>query len=147
MIISPLVINQLYTTCLLSSQEMYHESITVPGFQGKAHTFRKERLTKQYSSVLSAIKKLPRVMLHSQSPAGVPWILARSRGSHYDGCTLEVAERLLVMGIALNIVRVVKSTSSAYDVPYVVIDDDRLIRTELMKPEAERRDIIARWHK
>lgn len=145
--ISPLAINHIYTTCLLGSREVYYESITVPGFQGKAHTFRRGRLEEQYSTVLSAIKKLPRVMLHSQSPGGVPWILARSRGSSYDGCTLDVAERLLVMGIALNIVRVVNSTTSASDVPYVVIDDDRLIRVELMKPEAERRDIIARWHK
>lgn len=147
MIISSTVINHIYYSCLLTSQEKYYDSTTVPGFTGQAHTFHHLRIQKRYIGILSAIKKLPRVMLHSQSPNGVPWILARNHGGIFDGCTLETAERLLVMGIALGIVRVTKTSCDAYDIPYVTIDDDRLIRTELVEKSKKRSRTITRWHR
>lgn len=147
MYISAPVVNHIYLTVLLQSREEYHECITVPGFTGSAHTFHSRRLDGQYLYILTAIKKLPRRMLHSQSPDGVPWIVARSHGGTFDGCTLETAERLLVMGIALGLVRVVRTQTDVCDVPYVVIDDDRLIRQERMKPLTKRLRKISRWHR
>ena len=147
MVISSTVVNHIYTTCLLTDKEKYFDSITVPGFTGPAHTFHRGRLEKQFTHIHAAIKKLPRRMCHSQSPDGAPWILARSHGSQLDGCTLETAERLLVMGIALNMVRVVKFAEGTCDVPYVVIDDDRLIRIERTKPKKKRRRNINRWYR
>lgn len=147
MVISAPLVNRIYLTCLLQLREEYHECITVPGFTGSAHTFHSRRLNEQYAQILTAIKKLPRRMLHSQSPDGVPWIFARSHGGTFDGSMLETTERLLVMGIALGMVRVVRTHSDACDVPYVVIDDDRLIRQERMKPLPKRLRKISRWHR
>lgn len=145
--ISSTVINQIYLRCLLRSKESSCDSITVPGLLAGAHTFHQERLRSEYSSVFSAIKKLPRRMLHSNNPAGLPWIIARSHGSGYDGCTLETAERLVVMGIALGIIRIVQSELPIMDMPYIVVDDDRLIREERMQPRNKQRRQVARWRR
>lgn len=146
--ITTTVINKIYMDCLLTMREQYSsDSTTVPGLTHGAHTFHYKRLNAKFTYILSTIKKLPRAMLHSHSEKGVPWIVARSHGSAYDGCTLESTERLLVMGIALGIVRVVSSSTPACDVPYVVIDDDRLIRHEKLKPKHKQMIQVVRWHK
>ena len=143
--ISSTFINQIYLRCLLRNKEVSYGGITVPGLLSGAHTFHQERLQSEYSSIFSAIKKLPRKMLHSNNPAGLPWIIARSHGSGYDGCTLETAERLVVMGIALGIVRIVRTEQPVMDIPNIVIDDDRLIREEKMRPKNRQRRQVARW--
>ena len=147
MVISPVIINQIYIACLLTSKEDYHECITVPGFTGQAHTFHRRRIEEHHAAILTAVKKLPRAMLHSQSVGGVPWIVARMHDSGFDGCSLLTAERLLVMGIALGFVRVVRNAPDTCDVPYLVIDDDRLIRIERMKPPSKQSRKITRWHR
>lgn len=145
--ISSSVINQIYARCLLKRKEAAHSNITVPGLRESAHTFHKDRLQAEYSSILSAIKKLPRKMLRSNNPGGAPWIAARSYGSGYDGCTLDTMEKLVAMGIALNIIRIVKTEQPVSDVPNIVIDDERIILEEKLKPKEKQRSFITRWHK
>lgn len=95
--------------------------------------------------VLSAVKGLPRVMRYSNRPEGAPWILARGHGSRYEGATLDSAERLLVMAVALGIVRVMKPSCDSCDVPNVVIDDERLRKMEMMQPKHSRRFSLLNW--
>ena len=145
--VSTLTINEIYTRCLLSSQEEHANCITVPGMMGNAHIFYTNRIQKNCPHILSALHKLPRIMCHSHNPNGAPWIVARSHTSGYEGCTLGTAERLIVMGIAIGAVRIIKREDPVTDIPYVTIDDDRLIRIEKMKPPSERRRFIIRWEK
>ena len=121
------------------------ETVTVPGLTEGAHTFCRSRLEEKYMFVLSAVKGLPRVMRYSNCPEGAPWILARGHGSRYEGATLDSAERLLVMAVALGIVRVMKPSCDSCDVPNVVIDDERLRKMEMMQPKHSRRFSLLNW--
>lgn len=138
-------INQIYQYATYRMNERCGETVTVPGMAGGAHTFCRSRLEEKYMFVLSAVKGLPRVMRYSQRPEGAPWILARGHGSRYEGATLESAERLLVMAVALGMVRVMKPSSSSCDVPNVVIDDERLRKMEMMQPKRTRRFSLLNW--
>lgn len=145
MVVTSVTVNSIYLHCLLSKKEAREECIRVAGFREGLHTFHSGRLNKEFSRIMCAIKKLPSEMLHSHNPEGIPWIYARSYGGEYGGCTLDTIERLLSMGIALDIVRIVNRTGSSCDIPYTVIDDDRLIRIEKMKPKNNQRRVIIDW--
>lgn len=138
-------VNQIYQDVTYRANERCGETITVPGLTGDAHTFSRDRLQGKYMQILSAVKKLPRVMRYSQRPEGVPWILARGRGSRYEGAMLDSVERLLVMAVALGMVRVLKPASDSCDVPCVVIDDNRLRKMEMMQPRRTRRYSLLNW--
>ena len=138
-------INHIYQYATYRTNERCGETVTVPGLTEGAHTFCRSRLEEKYMFVLSAVKGLPRVMRYSNRPEGAPWILARGHGSRYEGATLDSAERLLVMAVALGIVRVTNPASDSCDVPNVVIDDERLRKMEMMQPKHSRRFSLLNW--
>lgn len=134
-------INRMYKDCLLRRSEKGEECITVPGMTCGAHTFHKERLEKHVVQIVCGLKKLPRIMRYSHSPDGVPWFIAR----RLKGMSLETAEALLVMGIAVGVVRVTGRKNKWCEVSYVVIDDKKTSRKERMKPEKLRRYGLINW--
>lgn len=145
MYVTPYFINKIYNESLLRSKEVYEDKIIVPGLTEKEHVFNRKRLEEKYNSILSGVKGLPKKMRYSQNKTGLPWIFARSKGSRFCGMTLESTERLVAMGIALELIRVVKHEESPCDIPYVVIDDEHLRKTELMKPYIYRRWSLVQW--
>ena len=145
MIVTTDTINHIYQYATYRTNERCGETVTVPGLTEGAHTFCRSRLEEKYMFVLSAVKGLPRVMRYSQRTEGAPWILARGHGSRYEGATLDSAERLLVMAVALGMVRVTNPTSESCDVPNVVIDDERLRKLEMMQPRKARRFSLLNW--
>ena len=138
-------VNQIYQYTTYRANERCGNTVTVPGLRGEAHTFSADRLKEKYMQILSAVKGLPRVMRYSQRPEGAPWILARGHGSRYEGATLDSAEHLLMMAVALGMARVLKPVCDSCDVPNVVIADDRLRKLEMMQPRRVRRYSLLYW--
>lgn len=141
MIVTLSLINRIYQECLMRPNEVNEAIITVPGMTCGAHTFHKERLENRFMQIVCGLKKLPRIMRYTQSPNGVPWILAK----RLNGMTPETAENLLAMGIAIGLVRITGRLNSCCDITYVVIDDARAIRKERMKPKCFRRQGLINW--
>lgn len=142
---TPRTINDIYLQCLLKRHEEYEESITVAGLISGTHCFHKERLESAFLKVLSGVKGLPAGMRYSASKSGMPWVCARGKESRYSGITLEAMERLLVMAIGLGMARIVPHPEIPCDLPYIVIDDSRMRRAEMMQPRAARRNSVLEW--
>lgn len=142
---TPRKINDIYTQCLLKRHEEHEESISAPGLICGTHRFHRERLENAYLKVLSGVKGLPVGMRYSTGKEGMPWVCACGKGSRYYGISTETVERLIVMAIALEMMRVVPHPEIPCDLPYVVIDDSRMRRIELMQPRAARRRSVVKW--
>jgi hypothetical protein len=138
-------INRIYHETVFRPNQRCGETLTVRGFFGTTHTFCAKRLNEKYMFILSALKGLPRSMRYSSSHTGKPWIMARGSESKYEGATLETAERLLVMAVALQMVRILNPVCEACDVPNVVIEDEKLRKLEMMYPKNVRRSSLINW--
>lgn len=140
-----MTISRIYTESLFRKGDPKEEEVCVPGFRTGIHAFHKKRIEGRFREIMCAIKKLPPSMLHSLNPQGEPWINARLGGGGYEGCSLDTIERLLVMGLALGVISIVDNDRTPCDMVYVTVSDDRLYRTEKMKPPKEQRAVIIRW--
>lgn len=123
---------KIYRDCSASGNREGERYAAVPGFTGKPHVFRRDRLEKHYISILSAVKGMPEQMRYSRSREGMPWILARHHRK-MGNLTIETAEQLVAMAVALGIMRIVPHENMPHDVPYVVIDDERIRKTEIVE--------------
>lgn len=107
-------------------------TVSVKGMRGVAYTLHLNTLKEEFTPLLSLIRRFPERMFASRNPFGAPWIMICSHGSGFDGCTQETAERLVAMGIALNIIRIVGYDAMATDIPVIVVDDLRLMREGML---------------
>lgn len=136
---------RIYNDSILRPNRRSGETVTVPGLSGSKHTFCVNRLQEKYMYILSALKGLPRKMRYSLRHEGMPWIYARGEGSRYEGVTLETAERLIVMGVALGMVRILEPFCQSCDILNVVIDDEKIRKMEMMYPREVRRGSLINW--
>lgn len=108
-------------------------TVSVKGMRGVSYTLHLNTLKEEFTPLLSLIRRFPERMFASHNPFGAPWIMICSQGSGFDGCTQETAERLVAMGVALDIIRIVGYDAMATDIPVIVVDDLRLIREGKLK--------------
>lgn len=90
---------------------------------------------------------MPEQMRYSRSREGMPWILARHHRKMGD-LTIETAEQLVAMAVALGIMRIVPHEDMPHDVPYVVIDDERIRKTEIVEATGKNKlpnSAMTRW--
>lgn len=105
-------------------------SVSVRGMRGVSYTLHLNTLKEEFTPLLSLIRRFPERMFASRNPFGAPWIMICAQGSGYEGCTQETADRLVAMGIALDIIRIVGHDAVATDIPVILVDDLRLMREE-----------------
>lgn len=139
-------LEKIYRDCSVARNREGEKYVSVPGFTGGPHVFRKDELEKHYMSILSAVKGLPEKMRYSHSREGMPWIMARHHRKMGD-ITVETAERLAAMAVALGIMRIVHHDNIPCDVPYVVIDDERIRKREIMECEGIPKKGLTRWNR
>lgn len=145
MYINSLTINETYKACQLRRRDSSKECISVNGFTHQAHLFNKSRLYQYQSFIICALKRLPKTLRRSLTDKGVPWITARRHGTDNEIFAMDTTEKLLAMGIALDIVSVVPSSVIDTDVPYVIIEDLRCRREQLAREGIRPSAKNARW--
>lgn len=137
-------LNKIYRYCSDVKGIPGENFVYIAGFTGNAHMFRRDRLEKHYIDILSAVKGMPEVMRYSNSKEGMPWIMARHHRKMGD-INMDITEKLVVMAVTLGIMRIVRHKNMPSDVPYVVIDDSKLRKMEMMEPEGSRRKALLTW--
>ena len=128
MIITPTAINETYESCRLRRHESRTETIAVRPFLATSHAFHKKRLARSASFVICALKKLPKTLRRSCGCEGQPWIVSRHILSQDKDYALDVMDRLLAMAVGLDMVSVSIPEGAPSDMPYIVIEDERIIR-------------------
>lgn len=103
-------------------------SVSVKGVRGVSYTLHLNTLKEEFTPLLSLIRRFPERMFASHNPFGAPWVMICSQGREDERCTLKTADRLVAMGIALDIIRIVGYDAIATDIPVIVVDDLRLMR-------------------
>lgn len=139
------VIDTIYLKCLAKENEKMQPCINVNGLTQGKHVFNKERLQKEFNKVLCAVTKLPASLRYSSNPKGKAWIMARTGNGSLSGMSLQTTERLIAMAIALGIMRVVPHEEIPCDIAFVVIDDIRLHRQEMLLPRQQRNWMLVKW--
>lgn len=128
MIISPTSINENYEACCVRRHSSRDEVIAVRPFLSNSHVFNKQKLEKRTAFVICAIKKLPKTLRRSNGCSGQPWIVARHILSQDKEYSLDVLDKLLAMAVGLNMVTVIIPEGAPSDMPYIIIEDERIIR-------------------
>lgn len=111
-------------------------TVTVPSFMGCNFVFDKKTLQREaYHIVLYLLKHLPKEMRRSVSSVGMPWtFIARDANGVY-WMSFHTADRLACMGIALDLMTRLSSASpDVTDLDYIIIEDLRQSRMEIVKP-------------
>lgn len=132
MIISTTSINETYQSCRLGRHESRKDTVVVPPFLTDAHAFSLSRLKKQVGFLVCALKMLPKTLRRSNGCSGQPWIEARHVPAMGNDIGLDVTDRLLAMAAALEMVSVIRPENAPSDMPYIVIEDERIIRMSKM---------------
>ena len=127
MIITTTAINETYESCRLRRHEKA-DSVAVCPFLSSAHTFSRKRLERKASFIICALKKLPKALRRSNGCDGQPWIVSRHIVSQGKDYALDVMDRLLAMAVGLDMVSVCIPEGAPSDMPYIVIEDERIIR-------------------
>lgn len=133
MYINSLTINETYKACQLRRRSSSKECISVNGFTNRVHLFDKSRLYHYQSFIICGLKRLPKTLRRSLTDKGAPWITARWHGTDNEMFAMDTTEKLLAMGIALDIVSVFPSSVADTDVPYIIIEDLRCRREQLAR--------------
>lgn len=133
MYINSITINETYNACQLGRRHSGKECISVNGFTHSAHLFSKQHLIQRQSFIICALKRLPKTLRRSMTDKGAPWITARRHGTGNEEFAMDTTEKLLAMGIALDIVSVLPSPITDTDVPYIIIEDLRCRRDQLAR--------------
>lgn len=128
MIITPTAINETYGRCHLRRHESRAEAVSVRPFLATSHAFHKKRLEKNASFIICALKKLPKTLRRSNGCEGQPWIVSRHILSQDKEYGLDVMDRLLSMAVGLDMVTVSIPECAPSDMPYIIIEDERIIR-------------------
>lgn len=128
MIITPTAINETYESCRLRRHESRTEAIAVRPFLATSHAFHKKRLARSASFIICALKKLPKTLRRSCGCEGQPWIVSRHILSQDKDYALDAMDRLLAMAVGLDMVSVSIPEGAPSDMPYIVIEDERIIR-------------------
>lgn len=127
--ISTTTINETYEACRLRRHDKQAEAVAVPPFLATPHAFHRRKLERQSTFVVCALKKLPKTLRRSNGCTGQPWIVARHILSQEKDYSLEVVDRLLAMAIGLGMVTATVPEGAASDMPYIIIEDERIIRS------------------
>ena len=128
MTINPTTINEHYDTCRVRRHESRADAVSVPPFLSTAHAFNRRKLVKEKAFVICALKKLPKTLRRSNGCTGQPWIVARHILSQDKDYSLDVVDRLLAMAVGLEMVTVTRPENAPSDMPYIIIEDERIIR-------------------
>lgn len=128
MIITPTAINETYERCRLRRHESRSEAVAVRPFLATSHVFHRRRLERNASFIICVLKKLPKTLRRSNGCEGQPWIVSRHILSQDKDYALDVMDRLLAMAVGLDIVTVSIPEGAPSDMPYIIIEDDRIIR-------------------
>ena len=128
MTINPTTINEHYASCRIRRHESRADVVAVPPFLATAHAFSKRRLARENAFVICALKKLPKTLRRSNGCTGQPWIVARHILSQGKDYSLDVVDRLLAMAVGLEMVTVTRPENAPSDMPYITIEDERIIR-------------------
>lgn len=140
MTINPTTINEHYESCRIRRHESRAEAVAVRPFLATAHAFHRKRLERQTAFIICALKKLPRTLRRSNGCTGQPWIVARHIFSQEKDYSLDVVDRLLAMAVGLDMVTAIVPEGASSDLPYIVIEDERIIRQ--CKMRLDRRGAI-----
>lgn len=128
MVITPTAINDNYDRCRLHRHESRADAIAVRPFLATSHAFHRKRLDRTASFVICALKKLPKTLRRSNGCEGQPWIVSRHILSQEKDYALDVMDRLLSMAVGLDMVTVTIPEGAPSDMPYIIIEDERIIR-------------------
>lgn len=128
MIITPTAINETYERCRLRRHESQSEAVAVRPFLSTSHVFHRRRLERNASFIICALKKLPKTLRRSNGCEGQPWIVSRHILSQDKDYALDVMDRLLAMAVGLDMVTVSIPEGAPSDMPYIIIEDERIIR-------------------
>lgn len=135
-------INEVYEYCRCKRKGASSIAVTTPGFMATTHTFDQRRLEESEGYVLSVLKQLPKEFRRSSGCTGLPWFNARHLAKHDVMCYLEVADRLLSMAAALNLITVLAPPEGVpCDVAYIIIEDIKLKRKYRLRKDERR----SRW--
>ena len=126
--ISPTSINETYESCRIRRHESRSESVAVRPLLSTSHAFNKKRLQKSAPFVVCALKKLPKTLRRSNGCEGQPWIVSRHILSQDKEYAIDVMDRLLAMAVGLDMVTVLIPEGAPSDLPYIIIEDERIIK-------------------
>lgn len=130
MFISSINISTAYNQCITKRRE---GAIEVMGMMGRSYLFDNSALLREYPKILIALKWLPREMRRSHGCTGLPWIFGRKDRTGLEWLMLETLDKLIALGIALELITVTHP-DSATDIPYIIIEDCRQVSKERTAP-------------
>lgn len=146
---SIVTINCIFNKCSLHSCASEQPgTVTVSGFMGHTFLFDMKKLQSQgYHIILSLLKHLPPKMRRSVSDTGAPWISVASDANGIYWMSLETADKLACMAIALGLLVRQSSTSpEVTDMDFVIIEDLRQRKIEAISPSCKRNSRRKLWN-
>lgn len=144
-LITPVTINRIFFECRFRKKDPADMAISVPCLSCGKVTFHIGKLQKHFPAIIAGMKKLPVSMRYSVNHTGMPWIAAVGPESRLECMTVETAEQLITMAVALQIARIMPPGIKGCDMPYIVIDDVKIRKKELIKPRIERNYSYIQW--
>lgn len=142
MTITPRTITELYRKCQCKNPKEVKRGKVIEVHPlktlGCAHFFTDHLLEQHRSEIIAVLRKMPQKMRGSVNREGVCWV-SICQSSGFGKCDMDVAERIYALGVAIGYIRTVES-SLPVDVAFLVLDDVRMEREQLMRASEVARE-------
>lgn len=145
---STTIINKIYELCSLRKSHADNEgTASINSFICGSHIFDKNRLWDiAYIPVLNLLKKMPENMRRSVSSEGTPWFYVAKSNTGKYWMSFDTADRLVCMGIALDLVtRIPALCNTVTNMEYVIIEDLRQQKMEAVNSSCPRNQRRKTW--
>lgn len=140
----PMTVNRLYEHCSAGRKSV--GVVRVDGISHRTHLFLPKKLEENRVPIIQCLRLMNPELLRSRTENPVPWTRAVIAIDGEPWGNLEKAERLVALGIAIGAITLYPGTCKEVDyMPGIIIENMRIIRTELLLPRRQRNVRLLTW--